>query len=143
MTTVILPLGATEQHGPHLPLGTDSFRAEALAERLASTPLQHTLVAPALPVAVRTSIPVFQSLLSLDHATLAGVIVDYSRPTHGGLGCAPARALSARRQWPGAGDWLRLSEELPGLQVGFLVLRRLCPMLCSPWRKPRVYRPKR
>src|SRR5258706_64190 len=24
-TTVILPLGATEQHGPHLPLGTDTL----------------------------------------------------------------------------------------------------------------------
>ena len=35
VTTVILPLGATEQHGPHLPLGTDTWRAVALAERLA------------------------------------------------------------------------------------------------------------
>jgi len=24
---VILPIGATEQHGPHLPIGTDSFGA--------------------------------------------------------------------------------------------------------------------
>ncbi|WP_421857084.1 creatininase family protein [Oricola sp.] len=30
----VLPLGATEQHGPHLPLETDSLIAEALVERL-------------------------------------------------------------------------------------------------------------
>lgn len=35
-TTVILPLGATEQHGPHLPLGTDLLIAEGLAERVAA-----------------------------------------------------------------------------------------------------------
>ncbi|SHO66880.1 creatinine amidohydrolase [Pseudoxanthobacter soli DSM 19599] len=28
----ILPVGATEQHGPHLPCGVDSFSAEAVAE---------------------------------------------------------------------------------------------------------------
>ena len=30
----VLPLGATEQHGPHLPFETDSLIAEALVERL-------------------------------------------------------------------------------------------------------------
>lgn len=33
---VILPVGATEAHGPHLPLGTDSFQPEAVADMLAS-----------------------------------------------------------------------------------------------------------
>ena len=28
-TLVLIPLGATEQHGPHLPTGTDSMLAEA------------------------------------------------------------------------------------------------------------------
>lgn len=31
----ILPIGATEQHGPHLPLGTDNLLAEALSLRVA------------------------------------------------------------------------------------------------------------
>lgn len=31
----ILPVGATEQHGPHLPIGTDKFLAEFVSERLA------------------------------------------------------------------------------------------------------------
>lgn len=31
----LVPIGSTEQHGPHLPLGTDILLAEALAERIA------------------------------------------------------------------------------------------------------------
>ena len=30
---LVVPLGATEQHGPHLPLGTDTIIASALASR--------------------------------------------------------------------------------------------------------------
>ena len=32
-TVVILPMGAVEAHGPHLPLGTDGILAEAMARR--------------------------------------------------------------------------------------------------------------
>ena len=41
---VILPVGATEQHGPHLPLGTDYLCATAVA--LAVAPDSRMLVAP-------------------------------------------------------------------------------------------------
>lgn len=34
--TMLLPLGATEQHGHHLPLGVDVFTPEAVAERVAA-----------------------------------------------------------------------------------------------------------
>ena len=30
----ILPLGAVEAHGPHLPLGTDNYLSERIAEKL-------------------------------------------------------------------------------------------------------------
>ena len=33
----ILPIGATEVHGNHLPLGTDMFLAQGLAEKLEQT----------------------------------------------------------------------------------------------------------
>ncbi|MEE9314239.1 MAG: creatininase family protein [Rhizobiaceae bacterium] len=33
-TIVVLPLGATEQHGPHLPFETDTFIARGVSERL-------------------------------------------------------------------------------------------------------------
>ena len=34
--TIIIPVGSTEQHGPHLPLGTDTMVAIALAESAAA-----------------------------------------------------------------------------------------------------------
>lgn len=34
-TVVLIPVGATEQHGPHLPVGTDTLVATALAEAAA------------------------------------------------------------------------------------------------------------
>ncbi|MGU3399543.1 creatininase family protein [Brucellaceae bacterium D45D] len=34
---VVLPLGATEQHGPHLPFQTDTIIAEGIAERVRDT----------------------------------------------------------------------------------------------------------
>ena len=44
--TIILPIGSTEQHGPHLPVGTDTLVANAIAEAAA---LQAgVLVAPPL-----------------------------------------------------------------------------------------------
>src|SRR5439155_1476649 len=53
-TVAILPTGAVEAHGPHLPLGTDIIIAEAMAragaERLSARGLQ-VLLLPALPIA--------------------------------------------------------------------------------------------
>jgi creatinine amidohydrolase len=53
-TVAVLPTGAIEAHGPHLPLGTDIVIAEAMAragaERLAARGLE-VLIMPALPVA--------------------------------------------------------------------------------------------
>lgn len=47
VTTVLVPVGGTEQSGPHLVLGKHNARVRLLAERVART-LGHTLVAPVL-----------------------------------------------------------------------------------------------
>jgi creatinine amidohydrolase len=44
--TVILPLGSLEEHGPHLPLGTDTFHAIEVARRVGL--LRLVVVAPPL-----------------------------------------------------------------------------------------------
>lgn len=44
---VVVPLGATENHGPHAPLGTDTIIAGGVCRRLG--PLLDALVAPLLP----------------------------------------------------------------------------------------------
>lgn len=46
--TIIVPLGATEQHGPHLPVDTDTRLGIAIAVRVAHR-LGDTLVAPRVP----------------------------------------------------------------------------------------------
>jgi creatinine amidohydrolase len=44
--TIILPIGSTEQHGPHLPVGTDTMVANSIAEAAALK--AGVLVAPPL-----------------------------------------------------------------------------------------------
>lgn len=118
ITTVILPLGATEQHGPHLPLGTDTCRAVALAERLAER--LPALVTPVIPIGCSDEHSGFAGLLSLEAETLAAVIVDCARrmidwgvqrlvvlSAHGGNGRALALAETRlRRELPTLAVWI-------------------------------------
>jgi len=80
-TTVVLPLGATEQHGPHLPSGTDFFTvdrlARAAAER-ASSEIAIT-VAPALPFGSSDHHLIFGATLSLRTETYYRVLTDLLR----------------------------------------------------------------
>ncbi len=48
----VLPVGSTEQHGPHAPLGTDCLTAEAIAKKGASQADPEVVVAPTIPVGI-------------------------------------------------------------------------------------------
>ena len=48
----VLPVGSTEQHGPHAPLGTDVLTAEAVADAGTAAHNGEVVVAPAIPVGV-------------------------------------------------------------------------------------------
>lgn len=50
-TLVVMPVGATEQHGPHLPVGTDHFAVEYISRHAAVTAAKNIpiVVAPTLP----------------------------------------------------------------------------------------------
>ena len=70
----VLPLGAIEAHGPHLPLGTDIFIAEAMARAGAERLAEHgfeAVILPALPVAPAPFAASFEGTLdtSADAAT--------------------------------------------------------------------------
>ena len=45
--TVFLPIGATEQHGPHMPLSVDTILISTIAERIARN--VGGIVAPVIP----------------------------------------------------------------------------------------------
>ena len=48
----VLPVGSTEQHGPHAPLGTDTVTATAVADAAADAYDGEVVVTPAIPVGV-------------------------------------------------------------------------------------------
>ena len=73
-----IPLGSTEQHGPHLPLGTDTAIAVALAERLAIA-RRDVIVAPALPYGSAGEHAGFAGTLSIGAAALELVLVELIR----------------------------------------------------------------
>jgi creatinine amidohydrolase len=80
--TVVVPIGSCEQHGPHLPLATDTLIAQALSEsvthRLAA--LAGTrLVAPALSITASGEHQGFAGTLSIGTDALEMVIIELVR----------------------------------------------------------------
>jgi creatinine amidohydrolase len=77
----LLPVGSTEQHGPHAPLGTDALTAEAIAEAGADDYTDETgdevVVAPAVPVGVAEEHRQFTGTLWVSEDTFR----DYVRET--------------------------------------------------------------
>ncbi|GAA1627093.1 mycofactocin biosynthesis peptidyl-dipeptidase MftE [Leucobacter chromiireducens] len=91
--TLIIPIGSLEQHGPHLPLHTDSVIAEAVAVRVAasfpfpgdsrpgrSAPDTGTvIVGPALPYGASGEHQDFPGTVSIGTSALATVCVELGR----------------------------------------------------------------
>ncbi len=73
-----MPLGATEQHGPHLPLSTDTDTALALARRLAGRRTDVDL-APAVPYGASGEHAGFPGTLSVGSAALELLLVELCR----------------------------------------------------------------
>ena len=85
--TLLVPLGSTEQHGPHLPLDTDTVIATEVATRAAKTNLATVIVAPALPYGASGEHAGFPGTLSIGTSALTSVLVELGRsatPPNGG-----------------------------------------------------------
>ncbi|MEJ2519971.1 MAG: creatininase family protein [Desulfuromonadales bacterium] len=72
--TVLIPLGATEGHGQHLPLGTDTFQAEDVCRLLAQR--RDLFVAPSLPYGVCRSTEQHPGTLGIRTETLKQLVLD-------------------------------------------------------------------
>ncbi len=81
-TLVVLPVGAIEAHGPHLPLDSDVVIATAMArsgaEKLAARG-HLVLILPALAYTAATFGAEFHGTLSISGITVTAVIVDLAR----------------------------------------------------------------
>jgi len=79
--TVILPFGSVEEHGPHLPLGTDTIHAYALAERAAG--IVRAFVTPPIWYGLCRSTGQHPGTLSIRSMTLACLVQDILRSLYG------------------------------------------------------------
>jgi creatinine amidohydrolase len=78
-SVIILPLGAIEQHGPHLPLLVDWLGAEELARRIAPHLRRggfRPLLAPSLPYGVSPLAEGWSGTVSLSPATFHRVVLE-------------------------------------------------------------------
>ena len=73
--TAILPVGSIEQHGPHLPLGTDWIIAQEVAKRVAEK-IGNCYLLPAIPYSNSQEHLEFCGTVSLRPSTLAQMIRD-------------------------------------------------------------------
>jgi len=113
---LVVPLGATEQHGPHLPLGTDTLIIEAILERFESA-RPGVWISPTIPIGSSGEHAGFAGTLSTGREALATVLLELGRSAdhfdclyfvswHGGNAAAVAGA-AARLKAEGrrAGAW--------------------------------------
>jgi creatinine amidohydrolase len=93
--TIVICFGAVEQHGHHLPLGTDSILGDELGRLLAER--LDAFRAPTVPMGCSRHHLAFPGTMSLEEETFQGIVADVVRgwarhgfkrivllPTHGG-----------------------------------------------------------
>jgi creatinine amidohydrolase len=110
--TVVLALGATEQHGRHLPLATDALLGDHLAHLVADR--LDAFVAPTVRLGCSSHHLGYPGTLSLEDKTFHGIVSDvvhslalggFERvvliPTHGGNFAPLAEALEQLRDQEG------------------------------------------
>lgn len=75
---LVVPIGSTEQHGPHLPLSTDTDLAQELARRLADA-RRHVVVGPTLPYGASGEHAGFPGTLSIGQQALELLLIELVR----------------------------------------------------------------
>lgn len=100
---LLVPVGSTEQHGPHLPFDTDTRIAEAIAQHVSARAPERCAVAPTVAYGASGEHVGFVGTLSIGHDALATMLIEIGRSSdafagvvfvngHGGNATALARA---------------------------------------------------
>lgn len=129
-TTVIVPVGATEQSGPHIALGKHNYRVRFLAARIAAS-LGDSLVSTVLPYCPEGSITPptehmrFPGTISIPEATFEEILISMGKSLrragfkhivfigdHGGYQKSLKKVAAAlNRDWSGSGVRAHFIEE--------------------------------
>jgi creatinine amidohydrolase len=131
-TIAFLAFGAHEQHGPHLPLNTDTVLASGLARRLAS--VWDALLLPPIAYGDAWNNTGFPGTLSLSPETVQALLMDIGRGlqaqgvpalvvVNGHFGNRAPLELTARR--------LLVQEGFPVLILDYPGLERLAEEICT------------
>jgi mycofactocin system creatininase family protein len=106
---LLVPLGSTEQHGPHLPMGTDTDVALAVSRRLAAR-MPTTVVAPMIAYGSSGEHAGFAGTLSIGQDALELLLLELGRSAgetyrrtvfvcaHGGNAVPAGRAVARLRR---------------------------------------------
>lgn len=114
--TVLVPIGSIEQHGPHLPLGTDAIAPFEFAKRVAEK--IGALVAPAIRPGISPHHMPFPGTITLSPTTFIGLIQDYCRclAKHGFKRIVLLNGHGGNSSCVGVAV-TELHQELPDLQI--------------------------
>lgn len=94
---LVLPIGSTEQHGPHLPCSTDTEIAGWLAASLAAR-RPDVLVGPALPYGASGEHADFPGTISIGTTALEAVLVELARSSDAFAGVVFVSAHGGNRE---------------------------------------------
>ncbi len=144
---LVVPVGATEQHGPHLPVTTDTDIAVAVVEAAATRdPL--LVVAPAVAYGSSGEHDGFAGTVSIGQEATSSLLVELVRSavrtfdhvvlacTHGGNAAPLARALDrlAAEGRPVTGWWPRWSGDLHAGRTETSLMLAIAPERVRPER---------
>ncbi len=76
---LLVPIGSTEQHGPHLPLSTDTDIAKALCDRIAESPDENVIIAPEIAYGSSGEHTGYAGTISIGQDALELLIVELGR----------------------------------------------------------------
>lgn len=130
----LVPVGAIEQHGPHLPLKIDRWESTSIADEAAKRSPDRLLVMPPVPYGYATHVMDFRGTITVHHETFIRYVVDILKSLahhgfrrivvlngHGSnqnpLELAVRRVMLETDAWVAMASWWNLTPVNPGFMA--------------------------